>query len=317
MLPLITIGIPTYNRRNGYFPQALASALAQDYENLEVVVCDNASTDGTDEYVSGLTDSRLRYVRHPENIGANANFNSCVDNAHGEFFLLLHDDDLVDPTFVSRCVEALNGRLDLGLVRTGSRVIGAAGEVLATNPLGPLTNDGADVILSWFRRQTPLYLASTLYNTAHLRDSGGFRSPHGLYQDVAATVQLMAAHGHAEVADVLASFRRHDDNRGTSVKAVQWAEDAVYLLQVIENGFPERRSELRRTGSVYLCQKCYRVAAAIASPGERWRAYRQVNAVFGGVASPLAFEVRRRWLRAKGGLKRQARAAMGRDALAR
>ena len=104
MDPLVTIGMPTYNRRHGYFPQALQSALAQDYPNLEVVVCDNASTDGTQEYMEAMTDPRLRYVRHAENIGANANFNSCLENADGHFFLMLHDDDLLDPTFVSRCV---------------------------------------------------------------------------------------------------------------------------------------------------------------------------------------------------------------------
>ncbi len=317
MQPLITIGIPTYNRRDGYLPQALASALAQDYANLEVVVCDNASTDGTQQYVNGLSDARLRYVRHAENIGANANFNSCIDNASGEYFLLLHDDDLLDENFVSRCVAALGDRPDVGLVRTGSRVIDGSGAVLATNPLGPATHDGAEVMLDWFSRKTPLYFASTLYNTGHLREIGGLHSPHGLYQDVVTTVKLMARHGHAEVPDVLVSFRRHDDNRGSSVKAVQWAEDAVYLLEVIESEFPDRAAELRRSGSVYLCQKCYRVASAIGDTAERWRAYSRVNEVFGGSASALAFEVRRLWRRYKEVLKSRARAAVGRDAMAR
>ncbi len=311
MNPLVTIGMPTYNRRDGYFPQALASALAQDYEDLEVVVCDNASTDGTKEYMEAMTDPRLRYVRHAENIGANANFNSCLENARGEYFLLLHDDDLLDPTFVSRCVAALEGRLDLGLVRTGSRVIGSHGQVLSANRTNTAGMSAADVVLTWFRRKTPLYLASTLYNTAHLRAAGGFVSPHGLYQDVKATVLLMARHGHVDVDDVLASFRKHDDNRGTTAGALKWAEDAVHLLDVIVTEFPDRAEELRTAGSNYLSRQCYRFVATIPDLGERWRAYRQVERMFGGSASPVAFEVRRHWRRYRSRLGRAVRGLTG------
>lgn len=313
--PRVTIGMPTYNRRDGYFPQALASALAQDFADLEVLVCDNASTDGTSEYVAGLDDERLRYLRHEVNIGANANFNSCLEHASGDYFLLLHDDDLVDPDFVSRCLAALGDGPDVGLVRTGSRVIDADGEVLAVNHTNTAGLDGAEVLLRWFRRETPLYLASTLYNTRWLRAIGGFDSPHGLYQDVKATAVLMARHGHLDVDEVLASFRRHDDNRGSSVKAVQWAEDAVHLLDVIEREFPARAEELKASGATYLCQKCYRVAALIGEPVERWRTYRQVNEMFAGAASPLVYELRRYWRSLKGSMRGRVKATVGRDAV--
>jgi len=313
----VTIGMPTYNRRHGYFPQALASALAQDYQDLEVLVCDNASTDGTDEYIASLSDERLRYVRHETNIGANANFNSCLENASGDYFMLLHDDDLIDPGFVSRCVAALAGRGDVGVVRSGARVIDAAGKVLSQNRTDTDGLDAASVIMRWFERKTPLYMASTIYNTARLRAVGGFNSPHGLYQDVKATVVLMARHGHVDVDEVLASFRRHDDNRGTSVQAVQWAEDAVHLLEVIEQEFPDRRQELHEAGNTYLCEKCYRVASGVADPAERWRAYRQIDEMFGGAVSPYAYELKRYWRKTKSALGAGARTLTGRGAAAR
>lgn len=310
----VTIGMPTYNRRDGYFPHALASALAQDYENLEILVCDNASTDGTDAYIATLSDERLRYIRHETNIGANANFNSCLENATGDYFVLLHDDDLLDPQFVSRCVAALDGRLDVGLVRTGSRVIDASGRVLSQNRTLTDGLDGAGVMLRWFQRKTPLYMASTLYNTAQLRSIGGFTSPHGLYQDVKATATLMARHGHVDVDEVLASFRRHDDNRGTSVQAVQWAEDAVHLLEVIDREFPEKRRELHEIGNTYLCEKCYRVASGVADPVERWRAYRQIDEMFGGAVSPIAYELRRYLRLLKSALRSGVKTLAGRGA---
>src|SRR5581483_7663062 len=66
--PLVTIAIPTYNRAASYLP--LPSALDQTYPDIEVMVSDNASSDGTAALVSGVRDPRLRYLRHAVNIGA-------------------------------------------------------------------------------------------------------------------------------------------------------------------------------------------------------------------------------------------------------
>ncbi len=289
-LPLVTIGIPTYNRLDGYFPRALQAALGQTYPNLEIVVSDNASTDGTEAYMRRLDDPRIKYVRHPRNIGARANFNACLDNASGEYFLLFHDDDVIDAAFVSSCVKALCGNTDIGLVRTGAKVIDGSNRELAVQSLSQPPMSPGDVIGDWFDRKTPLYLASTLYNTAHLRSVGGFESPHGLYQDVKATVQLMVRYGHVEVSEPLASFRRHEANRGSARSAVEWAEDALHLLSVIAEELPDLPKERMEAGKRYLCQKCYRIASANPSTKERWAAYRQIDHLFGGVLTPVVYE---------------------------
>ena len=95
-LPLITIAIPTYNRANGYFKEALKSALSQTYSNYEIIVSDNCSTDNTEELVKSYSDGRIIYYKHEKNIPANENFNFCLRKARGKYFLLLHDDDLID-----------------------------------------------------------------------------------------------------------------------------------------------------------------------------------------------------------------------------
>ena len=59
--PLVTIGIPTFNRADSYLPESLGSALGQDYPNLEVIVSDNGSSDGTEVFVKSLNDPRVRY----------------------------------------------------------------------------------------------------------------------------------------------------------------------------------------------------------------------------------------------------------------
>ena len=93
--PLVTIAIPTYNRANGYLKNAIECALKQTYRNIEVVISDNCSSDNTEEVVKGYTDPRIRYFRQSANIGANNNFNFCLEKAQGSYFLLFHDDDSI------------------------------------------------------------------------------------------------------------------------------------------------------------------------------------------------------------------------------
>ena len=117
--PLVTIAIPTYNRAATYLPGVIEAALDQTWSNIEVLVGDNASTDDTPAVVARYSDPRLVHVRHPVNLGANGNFNRLLELARGEWFLLLHDDDLLDPDFVSKCMAALAGRSQTGVIRTG------------------------------------------------------------------------------------------------------------------------------------------------------------------------------------------------------
>lgn len=107
LIPLFSICIPTYNRQE-MLGQAIRSALNQTYENIEIVVSDNASVDETAQLVAGFKDSRIRYFCNDTNVGAAANWERCVTLARGTFFSWLQDDDLLLPTFVSNAVRALS-----------------------------------------------------------------------------------------------------------------------------------------------------------------------------------------------------------------
>jgi glycosyltransferase involved in cell wall biosynthesis len=148
--PLVTIAIPTYNRADGYLRQAVESALAQTYPDIEILVSDNCSEDGTRELIEGLGEPRIHYVRHSRNIGANNNFNFCVQAAGGGYLLLLHDDDLIDPDFVESCMGAVEPAREYGIIRTGTRLIDGAGRELwaIPNRMGGLSN--LEFYLGWF-----------------------------------------------------------------------------------------------------------------------------------------------------------------------
>ena len=107
-VPRLSIGLPVYNGEK-YLGAALHSLLSQDYTDFELIIADNASTDGTEEIarLNALGDPRIRYYRNPANIGAGPNFRLVFDLARGEFFKWAASDDMHYPGFLRRCVEAL------------------------------------------------------------------------------------------------------------------------------------------------------------------------------------------------------------------
>jgi glycosyltransferase involved in cell wall biosynthesis len=276
----VTIGIPTYNRANSYLKNALASALAQQYENLEIVVSDNCSTDHTKSLIKSMDDGRIRYFYQPKNIPANDNFNYCLQQATGDYFLLLHDDDLIDADFVTTCMQAADGNADFGTIFTGVRTIDGSGKVLKENENKISGYSTDDFFLGWFDSQIALYLCSTLYNTKALKALGGYHSPKDLFQDVVATVQLVAKHGHLDIRDIKASFRRHGDNRGKGANVLDWSIDSRYLLDLMCQLSAEKRTQIRKRGLEYFCRLNYFRASTIANPMSRWNVYHQIYKQF-------------------------------------
>jgi glycosyltransferase involved in cell wall biosynthesis len=112
--PRVTIGVPAYNAER-YLALSLESLVKQTYEDIEILVCDNASTDSTANIVREFAnrDRRIRYVRNEENIGAGRNFIRCVELTRSELFRWQAADDLSAPTLVERCVEVLDARPDV------------------------------------------------------------------------------------------------------------------------------------------------------------------------------------------------------------
>ncbi|ETK34327.1 glycosyltransferase family 2 protein [Microbispora sp. ATCC PTA-5024] len=113
---LVSIGMPVRNGADRMEP-AVRSVLAQDHERLELVISDNASTDGTEEFCRALAreDGRVVYHRQPRNVGVVGNFVEVLRRSRGEFFRWMGDDDLLEPQCVSRSLEPFltDGRLIL------------------------------------------------------------------------------------------------------------------------------------------------------------------------------------------------------------
>ena len=106
--PLVSIGLPVYNGAL-FVEEAVASLLAQTFTDFELIIVDNASTDGTDMKCLRLAkqDDRIRFVRNASNIGAAANFNKAFYLSTGTYFKWAAADDVCLPAFLERCVDIL------------------------------------------------------------------------------------------------------------------------------------------------------------------------------------------------------------------
>lgn len=129
MNPKLTIGMPVHNGAN-FLHEALRTLLNQTFADFELIVSDNASTDETEQIVRGYmaSDKRIKYRKHPENIGAIGNFNCLVELAQGEFFKWASHDDICDPDFLSECISALEASPDALWCHTESDQVDAEGQ---------------------------------------------------------------------------------------------------------------------------------------------------------------------------------------------
>src|ERR1700753_3521498 len=107
--PRVSLGMPVYNGEK-YLEAALDSLLAQTFTSFELIVCDNASTDGTQAICEryAARDSRIRYERNERNMGASWNFNPVYSLARAPYFKQAAHDDLCEPEFLERCVAVLD-----------------------------------------------------------------------------------------------------------------------------------------------------------------------------------------------------------------
>lgn len=107
MNPLVTIAVPTLDRLR-YLREAVASALAQSYRDIEVVIGDDGQTIELRRWCEEVArrEPRVRYQRNPRRLGLAGNWNALADAARGEYLVIIGDDDRLLPGFVSKMVEA-------------------------------------------------------------------------------------------------------------------------------------------------------------------------------------------------------------------
>ncbi|MGH8825061.1 MAG: glycosyltransferase family 2 protein [Jiangellaceae bacterium] len=145
-IPRLTLGLPAYNGER-FLAASLDALLAQTFTDFELIISDNGSTDGTAAIGRRYEaiDPRVRYVHHPRNLGSSFNHNFVIEQARGEFFKWVSDDDLYAPDLLQRCIDALDSRSEIVLAHAWTAFIDDEGRI--THKIDyPLTTDVPDAV---------------------------------------------------------------------------------------------------------------------------------------------------------------------------
>jgi glycosyltransferase involved in cell wall biosynthesis len=231
--PRVTIAIPTLNRLK-YLRLALESALTQTYTNIEVIVSNNASTDETASYLGACTDPRLRVLTQTTLLPMTQNWNTCVADVTGEFFLLLSDDDVLEPSAIEEMVAAYTasgeGKDGAGIVYCGGRIIDAAGVAQKTFAYSPVRESARDLLLAFFSGQRDLWLCAILFRTSDIKP--GFSLEYSWAPDSVIWINaVFNRNGAVFVPHELVQYRVHN-NATASLSMEIWQRELKQLGQL-------------------------------------------------------------------------------------
>lgn len=132
-VPRLSIGLPVYNGES-YLAESIEALLGQSYENFELIISDNASTDGTADLCHDYEkqDSRICYFRQQRNVGLAPNVNFLIGKARGELYKEASHDDLYARDLIERCVNVLDEHPQVVLAHSWTALIDGTGAVTRT-----------------------------------------------------------------------------------------------------------------------------------------------------------------------------------------
>ena len=234
-LPLVTIAIPTYNRVE-YLKQALASAQAQTYPNLEIIVSDNASSDGTKLYLDEILDERVKTVRRFENIGGVRNMCLSLAEAKGEYLIILSDDDLIYPELVEIAVEDFKRFPDAAFWFCSTYIIDEFNDTCGLIIARSDNQTPLEHLKDWMTGRISVAFCGTVYKTSILSEIGGF--PETPVLDAASRILSLQYGSAVSSSKFLSKYRRHSTSSTRSLGYRTWYELIEYLVDLIHIKFP-------------------------------------------------------------------------------
>lgn len=231
----VTIGIPTINRSKLAL-RAIRSALAQTYRDIEVIVSDDVSTDDTVARIREIQDPRLVLVEQKKRLGLVANFDFCLRNATGEFFLLLGDDDVLMPRCIERLVAPFfshDGACPgdrVGVTWCPCRIADANSAQFWTTEAGPRVEPASSMLAALFAGNRGPRLSSILVRTRDAIAVGGYDGKYGDLCDIGNWGRAALLHDFIVCVDEpLVQYTNHPGST-TSQSAIQKWQDWARIV---------------------------------------------------------------------------------------
>ena len=212
----VSVCLPTYNGAD-YIEEALRSILNQTYQDFELLVVDDGSTDATLDIIQSFSDPRIQVHRNPERLGIPANWNRCLELANGELVCIFHQDDVMQPDNLERKVGLLGVHPTVGFVHSAvDPLVDASAPSSLVNWFETTTEDRVWDGLEYFRillLNGNRVCAPTVLARRHvLHEQGGFDQDLGFACDYAMWLKLCVTYQVGFLARPLVGYRWHSDN---------------------------------------------------------------------------------------------------------
>lgn len=209
MKELITFALPAYKAK--YLKAAIDSILNQDYENIELIIVNDASPENVDSIISQYSDSRIRYYTNSRNVGAVnlvQNWNRCLSLARGEYFVMASDDDVYAPRFASTLIGLARTYPETEVFHCRVKIIDGNGSLMKMSPLCPEWESGIEFVWHRLFQCREQFAPEFMCRTGSLKQMQGFVSfPLAWFSDDATWETLALKNGIAYTALPLLSWR--------------------------------------------------------------------------------------------------------------
>lgn len=270
--PPVTVGLPVYNGEK-HLPATLKRLLGQTCGDFELLIADNASTDGTEEICreAAAQDARVRFVRHEKNRGALGNFNFVAEQARSPLFRFASHDDLVDTSMLERCMEAQRAEPDAVLWYPRALEIDESGKVVGTfddslQLLSPNPHQRLRTFLDQYQTSNCLFGLMRTDALQSTRLLGDFLSA-----DVVLLLELALRGRFIEVPERL-FFRRWED------RSLHPSKDKAAVARYY--GMREN-ARLSLHFTIRLIENSRSILAAPLGPSEKARCFRELSLSWG------------------------------------
>jgi glycosyltransferase involved in cell wall biosynthesis len=263
--PLVSIGVPVFNAER-FLPRALDSLLSQTLTDFELIISDNASTDGTPEICKEYLrrDPRVRYIRQPVNIGAPRNWNLLVHEARGVFFKWASANDYCAPDMLEKCISKMTADPGVVLCYGKTQFVDLDEQPIRIDEYDTSFND--DQPSERFRRVTSTKARNNMQSGVFRVDVLRCTQLNRLYptSDLALMPEL-ALYGRFQLIDEVLLFRREDPDTSTTM-LTPLERQRVYD--------PEAKAPMRFVVTRRRLQDFLSISRAPIPISEKLRAYR-------------------------------------------
>ncbi len=259
-MPTISIGLPVYNATRT-LRLAVTSVLEQSFQDWELIICDDASTDDSFEIANSIRDPRIRVVRNNRNLGLSACLDRIVELAQAPLIARMDSDDLLHPERMKRQVEVFESDPDLEVVSTDAFVVDNENRVLGGRRKGAITSTPAEIL--W--HNGPIHASIMARRTWCAR----FPYVHSLFrgEDLELWARALPVTNHFHLAEQLYFIRENPD-----VNVAKYCRTISAHSQVFRS-FAGKQNVTYSYVAVLLARSyfrmgAYRVAGALgSSPG--------------------------------------------------